>query len=99
MGVRVSFLDRAGLDSAGAKRAAPAAGVLVPKEAVATTDGKTGTVFVVASDAAQRRPVTLGAETAAGRLVLGGLRAGERVVLSPPESLRDGGAVKLSDRP
>jgi len=66
---------------------------------VATTDGKTGTVFVVASDAAQRRPVTLGAETTAGRLVLGGLREGERVVLSPPESLRDGGAVKLSDRP
>jgi RND family efflux transporter MFP subunit len=99
MGVRVSFLDRAGLEPAGAKRAAPAAGVLIPKEAVATTDGKTGTVFVVASDAVQRRPVTLGAETTAGRLVLGGLREGERVVLSPPESLRDGGAVKLSDRP
>jgi RND family efflux transporter MFP subunit len=98
MGVRVSFLDRAGLEPAGARRA-PAAGVLVPKEAVATTDGKTGTVFVVTSDAAQRRSVTLGAETTAGRLVLGGLREGERVVLSPPESLRDGGAVKLSDRP
>ena len=94
MGVRVSFLE-----PGGAKRAAPVPGVLVPKEAVATVDGKTGTVFVVTSDAVQRRSVTLGAESAAGRLVLGGLREGERVVLSPPESLRDGSAVKLSDRP
>jgi len=53
----------------------------------------------VTSDAVQRRSVTLGAESAAGRVVLGGLREGERVVLSPPESLRDGSAVKLSDRP
>ena len=57
-------------------------------------------VFVVAADAVQRRAVTLGAETRrrppAPRAAL---REGERVVLSPPESLRDGDAVKLADRP
>jgi RND family efflux transporter MFP subunit len=99
MGVRVSFLDPVGLEPTGARRAAPAPGVLVPKEAMATVDGKTGTVFVVASDTVQRRSVTLGAESAAGRVVLSGLREGERVVLSPPESLRDGAVVKLADRP
>jgi RND family efflux transporter MFP subunit len=94
MGVRVSFLE-----PAGARRVAPVPGVLVPKEAVATVEGNTGTVFVVASDSVQRRSVTLGAESATGRVILGGLREGERVVLSPPESLRDGAAVKLADRP
>jgi hypothetical protein len=56
-------------------------------------------VFVFAADTVQRRQVTLGAETPAGRLILSGVREGERVVLSPPESLRDGAAVKLADRP
>ncbi|HEY5726559.1 MAG TPA: efflux RND transporter periplasmic adaptor subunit, partial [Methylomirabilota bacterium] len=93
MGVRVSFLE-----PAGARRPASVPGVLVPAEAV-RAEGKTGTVFVVAGDAVQRRSVTLGAETPAGRQILGGLREGERVVLSPPESLRDGAAVKLADRP
>ena len=80
--------------------AASVAGVIVPAEAVRVEgQGKTGLVFVVAAEAVQRRPVTLGAETAAGRQILSGLREGERVVLSPPESLRDGAAVKLADRP
>ena len=43
--------------------------------------------------------MTLGAETPPAAQILGGLRDGERVVLSPPESLRDGAAVKLADRP
>jgi RND family efflux transporter MFP subunit len=95
MGVRVSFLE-----PAGARPAASVPGVVVPAEAVRVEgQSKTGLVFVVAADAVQRRPVTLGAETAAGRQILGGLREGERVVLSPPESLRDGAAVKLADRP
>jgi RND family efflux transporter MFP subunit len=95
MGVRVSFLE-----PAGTRPAASVSGVIVPAEAVRVEgQGKTGLVFVVAAEAVQRRPVTLGAETAAGRQILSGLREGERVVLSPPESLRDGAAVKLADRP
>jgi RND family efflux transporter MFP subunit len=93
MGVRVSFLE-----AAGARPATPVSGVLVPPEAV-RVEGKAGVLFVLAADTVQRRQVTLGAETPAGRLILSGVRDGERVVLSPPESLRDGAAVKLADRP
>ena len=95
MGVRVSFLE-----PVGTRPAASVSGVIVPAEAVRVEgQGKTGLVFVVVAEAVQRRPVTLGAETGAGRQILSGLREGERVVLSPPESLRDGAAVKLADRP
>jgi RND family efflux transporter MFP subunit len=94
MGVRVSFLE-----AAGPRPVTKVSGVLVPPEAVAAVEGKAGVVFVFAADAVQRRQVTLGAETPAGRLILSGVREGERVVLSPPESLRDGAAVKLADRP
>ena len=93
MGVRVSFLE-----PGGARRPAGTPGVLVPADAV-RVEGKSGVVFVVAADTVQRRAVTLGAESPAGRQLLSGVREGERVVLAPPESLRDGDAVKLADKP
>ena len=46
---------------------------------------------------AERRRVTLGQPSSAERQILSGLRAGERVVLSPPEALRDGATVKLAE--
>jgi RND family efflux transporter MFP subunit len=99
MGVRVSFLDK---EPARAD-ARPTGGVIVPAEAVQAESKTAGVVFVVAGDHAQRRTVTLGPDVpgtpAGGRLVLDGVRAGERVVLSPPEGLGDGDAVKLSDKP
>src|SRR5262249_1279908 len=93
MGVRVSFL--------GAKPAAPAAetpGVLVPAGAVrAERDGKS-VVFVVAGDGkVDRRPVTVGRQVGSEHQVLSGLKAGERVVLSPPDSLGDGDSVKPAE--
>jgi RND family efflux transporter MFP subunit len=94
MGVRVSFFE-----ATATRPATNVSGVLVPPEAVRAAAGKAGVVFVFAADTVQRRQVTLGAETPAGRLILSGVREGERVVLSPPESLRDGAAVKLADRP
>jgi RND family efflux transporter MFP subunit len=92
MGVRVAFLGGQPEKSAGA--AAPA--VLVPAEGV-RADGNKGVVFVYANQKVERRSVTLGQSVGANRQVLSGLRDGERVVLSPPESLRDGDAVKLAD--
>ena len=88
MGVRVAFLDP--------QPAQLMSGVLVPAEAV-RADGAMGVVFVYADGKVERRSVTLG-QTAGGlRQVQSGLRDGERVVLSPPESLQDGHAVQLVD--
>jgi RND family efflux transporter MFP subunit len=89
MGVRVSFMS-----PPGAKAVAPAAGgVLVPADAV-RAEGDKGVVFVLAGERVERRTVTLGEKVGSERQVLSGVRAGERVVVSPPEALRDGSAVK-----
>jgi RND family efflux transporter MFP subunit len=88
MGVRVAFLDP--------HPAQLMSGVLVPAEAV-RVDGAMGTVFVYADGKVERRSVTLGQTVGGLRQVQSGLRDGERVVLSPPESLQDGQAVKLGD--
>src|SRR5262249_10304792 len=92
MGVRVAFLGA----RRAAARAGAAPGVLVPAEAV-RMDGDQGVVFVYAGDRVERRRVTLGRSVGGDRHVLSGLRDGERVVLSPPDSLRDGAAVKLAE--
>ena len=55
-------------------------------------------VFVVAGDKVERRNVTLGRTVGANRQVLSGLRDGERVVLAPPESLKDGDAIRLAEK-
>jgi RND family efflux transporter MFP subunit len=93
MGVRVAFLNAP--SGKPAPTAAPA-GVLVPAEAV-RAEGSRGVVFVFDGDRVERRSVTLGQTAGASRQVLSGLRAGERVVLAPPESLRDGAAAKLAE--
>jgi RND family efflux transporter MFP subunit len=92
MGVRVAFME-APAPRAAARAAAP--GVLVPAEAV-RGEGDAAQVFVHADDRVQRRAVTVGRASGSDRLVLSGLRDGERVVLSPPEGLKDGDAVKVA---
>jgi hypothetical protein len=91
MGVRVAFLDPQPTQSARLT-----SGVLVPDAAV-RTDGAAGVVFVYADGKVERRSVTLGQSVDGLRQVQSGLRDGERVVLSPPELLQDGQAVKLAD--
>jgi RND family efflux transporter MFP subunit len=91
MGVRVAFLNPQPAGAATPKTA----GVLVPAEAV-RAEGATGVVFVYAADKVERRSVTLGQSIGANRVVLSGLRDGEQVVLSPPDSLKDGDPVKLA---
>jgi RND family efflux transporter MFP subunit len=92
MGVRVAFLGSpAAGSSAPAEPAAPT--VLVPVEAV-RAEGDRGVVFVAAGNLVERRSVILGPAVGPQRQVLGGLREGEHVVLSPPESLKDGDRVK-----
>jgi RND family efflux transporter MFP subunit len=88
MGVRVGFL------SGPRGRSPDAPGVLVPADAV-RVEGKQGIVFVYAGDRVERRIVTLGPVVEGQRRVTTGLRAGERVVVAPPDSLKDGDRVKL----
>jgi len=91
MGVRVGFLgDRPASETA-------AGGVLVPADAV-RGDGAAAAVFVYADGRVERRPVTLGPGAGADRRLERGVRAGERVVVSPPPSLRDGDRVRLAEK-
>jgi RND family efflux transporter MFP subunit len=93
MGVRVAFLDR---PPSAPEAGVPArTGVLVPAEAV-RSDGSEGVVFVYADGKVERRRVTPGPTFGADRQVLSGLRPGDRVVVSPPDSLQDGAAVRLT---
>jgi RND family efflux transporter MFP subunit len=94
MGVRVAFLSPP--SAGGTAPAEPAPTVLIPVEAV-RAEGERGVVFVLAGDRVERRSVTLGPASGRSRPVLAGLKDGERVVLSPPESLKDGDPVKLAD--
>jgi RND family efflux transporter MFP subunit len=91
MGVRVAFLE-----SQPAARAPVRAAVLVPADAV-RAEGTAGVVFVHAGDRVERRSVTLGQAAGAEREVLTGLQAGERVVVAPPPSLKDGARVRVAE--
>jgi len=94
MGVRVGFLNPA--PPAGAPQTVAPTGVLVPVDAI-REEGGAGVLFVHARDRVERRSVTLGQSIGGNRRVLSGLRDGERVVLSPPPSLKDGDVVKLAE--
>ncbi|WP_426286605.1 efflux RND transporter periplasmic adaptor subunit [Luteibacter sp. E-22] len=91
MGVRVSFLERRAPVQASAPK-----GVLVPTAAIVRRDGQE-VVYTVADDKAIRRQVTA-AKQGAGelRLVTDGVAAGDTVIVSPPDSLADGAAVRVA---
>ncbi len=93
MGVKVSFLREE--PAPGAGPAVPAvAGVLVPQAAVRSENGKS-IVFVVKTDRAERRAVSVGNATGDQMEVLSGVTAGERVVVEGPATLKDGDKVKV----
>jgi len=73
------------------------AGVLVPAEAIAQRDGKS-VVFVVSDGRAVQRAVTPASQDVGGKKLLPqGVAAGEKVVVSPPESLQGGAAVTVEE--
>ncbi len=95
MGVRVSFLEEAPAQAADA----PAPGVLVPADAIASRDG-TDVAFVVqglddGEGTVDLREVALGRSLGDDREVTSGISGGETVVLDPPEGLQDGGEVRV----
>ena len=92
MGVKVTFLA-APEDADAAARAQPV--TLAPKAAV-RAEGGTSYVFVVRDGVVERRAITVGGADGDRVEVRGGLQSGDRVVVSPPESLRDGMAVVVA---
>lgn len=97
MGVRVSFLERAG---AGAPKPT---GVWIPARAIRLPDGtpdsdaakaRTGTVFVVADGRADAREVPLAEVRDADRRVPSGIAAGTPVIVDPA-AVRDGQKVTV----
>jgi RND family efflux transporter MFP subunit len=100
IGVRVSFLKQAAAPVAGAS--APQ-GVLVPAAAIVRRDGP-ALVFVARGGNALAQPVTPGASSAGGLVLLpaGGsgnaaLHAGDLVILDPPASLHDGDPISSDE--
>jgi len=90
MGVKVSFL-REGPAAGQAPTAQP---VIVPKNAIRSVDGKS-VVYVLNEDRVERRAVNVGLTTGDQTEVLSGVRAGERVVVEGPQTLKDGDKVKV----
>jgi len=84
MGVKVTFLKDD--DEAAAPAARPA--TLVPKAAV-QSDNTNSFVYVVTGDAVERRAVKVGGADGDRVEVLADLRAGDRVVVSPVQTMTD----------
>jgi RND family efflux transporter MFP subunit len=91
MGVRVSFLER----REQANTAAPK-GVMVPANAIVQRDGK-DVAFTIADDKARRHDVTAAKDAVNDlRLVTAGLAAGDTVITTPPDTVTDGTAVRVT---
>jgi RND family efflux transporter MFP subunit len=83
MGVKVSFL------SSEATTPATGAQAIIPKEALREVDGKQ-MVFAVANNRIEQRAVKTGPQRGGDVEVLSGVKAGDSVVISSQETLRDG---------
>ncbi|WP_312708477.1 efflux RND transporter periplasmic adaptor subunit [Stenotrophomonas sp.] len=90
MGVRVSFLEQAPQASASKPQ-----GVRVPDGAVVQRDGAAVAFVLGDADRVQQRSVQAGQAMGKDRQLLKGVSAGESVVVSPPDTLRDGAKVTV----
>lgn len=90
MGVRVSFLEAKSTVTTQAPK-----GVLVPAKAIVKRDGN-DSVFIVANGKARQQAVQPSAQAFGDmRLVPASVNAGDSVVISPPDDLRDGSDVSV----
>ena len=85
MGVKVTFLRDAGDSTTPAAQAVS----LIPKVAVRTENDKSY-VFVIREETVERRAIQTGGADGDRLEVVAGLRAGDRVVVSPPPELAEG---------
>ncbi len=94
MGARVVFSPKAAEPVGEGAAKEPA--LLIPRSAVVPIDGA-DTVFVLERDIVRARTVTLGDERSGRVLVRSGLTPGERIVSTPPTSLKDGDQVRVKE--
>ena len=92
MGVKVTFLEES--DPSKKKEEKSAAVALVPQSAV-RQENSAKFVYIVKDDTLERRGVTLGALRGADVEIIAGLQPEQVVVVSGPESLRDGQSVQI----
>jgi RND family efflux transporter MFP subunit len=85
MGVKVTFLR----DSKDAALPATQPVTLAPKDAI-KKEGNQSYAFIVHGDVVERRAVRTGGTDGDRVEVVAGLRAGDRVVVTPPDTLKDG---------
>ncbi|MCB9879601.1 MAG: efflux RND transporter periplasmic adaptor subunit [Planctomycetes bacterium] len=96
MGVRIVFRS-ADEPAPEATRGTGERRIVVPEEAIVQVGGRSG-AFVVDRDVVHFAALTLG-ERKGGRIAVdAGLRAEQRIVLSPPNSLQDGDRVLQQDQ-
>ncbi|MGO9642697.1 MAG: efflux RND transporter periplasmic adaptor subunit [Candidatus Acidiferrales bacterium] len=89
MGIKVAFLGDTPNEQKG-----PAAGVVIPADAVHDDSGAK-IVFLVKDDHVERQAITLGQTRGADVEVIAGLSAGDTVVVKSPGNLRDGEAIEI----
>ena len=92
MGVKVTFLEDT--DKSKKHQDKSPAVALVPQKAV-RQDNASKYVFLVKDGVLERRAVTLGLERGSDVEILAGLQPDQTVVVSGPETLRDGQAVQI----
>jgi len=91
MGVKVTFLEEE--PKAGSKKESPAV-ALVPQKAI-RQDNSSKYVFVLKGDTIERRAVTTGEARGSDVEILAGIQPEATVVVSGPDSLRDGQFVQI----
>ena len=97
MGVRIVFLAEAPAAQPNDPKPNAAPLLLVPENALVEAGG-TVTVFVVERDVVHAQSVRIGERKGGRAAVEGGLRAGQRIVINPPTTLRDGDRVRQIGR-
>ncbi len=92
MGVKVTFLEES--DPSKKKEEKSAAVALVPQTAV-RQENSSKFVYIMKGDTLERRGVTVGAVRGSDVEIIAGLQPDQVVVVSGPETLRDGQSVQI----
>lgn len=91
MSAKMAFLSRR--PESGEEIAVPA----VNKTAIVRRNGQTG-VLVVLDDRVRFTPITLGSPLGEATEIRSGVKAGDRIVINPPDNLKNGMRVKRSEK-